>query len=237
MSEEKNTKRQTHGTRGAESRIPPKGRPEKSGKRRRRRNPRNSTNSDRSTKPVPNSVAKPVPTNGNHWSRAVTEPLQRSSRDDPRSGSRPLTKPPPPKPVRITYATVTKPISKPTVTTENPKGATYEFLRPHTQHTQHIPLTNYTPPRGNSFGRNSFGRNSSRDVWEYAYFRELLALRNIFINEMEKVYPGLDLRSPEFFDQFSNFAYTVSSKYISPYLEPLTERLEADYTRYLHSLH
>jgi hypothetical protein len=57
-------------------------------------------------------------------------------------------------------------------------------------------------------------------------------LRIIFINEMGKFKPN-DLRSPEFFDEFSNFVYTVSSRRISPYLEPLTERLEEDFSNFI----
>jgi hypothetical protein len=85
-------------------------------------------------------------------------------------------------------------------------------------------VTNYTPPRG---------RDSSRDTWEFAYFQHIVALRNIFIQNLGESSADLKyLHSTDFFDNFSQFIYDASSHYISPYLEKMPENLENDYFRY-----
>lgn len=92
--------------------------------------------------------------------------------------------------------------------------------------TQRHCVTNYTPPRG----------NSDRGAWELAYIRQLFELRRIFISGMKQISPDVDteyLLSAGFMDNFSQFIYEASSHYISPHLEPLTEKLEEAYEQYI----
>ena len=86
-------------------------------------------------------------------------------------------------------------------------------------------VTNYTPPHG----------NSSHNAWERAYFTHLVELRNIFISGMSSFISPTDreyMRSTEFFENFSQFIYDSSSKYISPYMENMTEEQEDEYFKY-----
>uniref|UniRef100_A0A6C0ELV7 Uncharacterized protein n=1 Tax=viral metagenome TaxID=1070528 RepID=A0A6C0ELV7_9ZZZZ len=86
-------------------------------------------------------------------------------------------------------------------------------------------VTNYVPPR----------ENDSDDIWEYSYFRELIQLRNIFIEGVEKIRPDLleYLHSPQFFLTFCRMVRKGSSGYIHRYLEDLTDEERDDYLHYV----
>ena len=88
-------------------------------------------------------------------------------------------------------------------------------------------MTNYTPCTNR-------GNNISRDSWELSYFEHLLYVHNMFLNTIKEINMELfeNLQTPDFFDHFSQYIFDNSSKYISPYLEELTDDTEQIYTRY-----
>ena len=141
-----------------------------------------------------------------------------------------ISQPPqPPQPVKPSYASMlsAKTNDDPKVSV-NTSGTVDEYDKTHVSHLPRRRLvTNYTPPRG---------RDRPHDTWEWAYFRHLLELREIFVSGMCFVNPNIDvetLYTPEFFENFSQFVYEASSRHISPYLEPLSERLLEEYSKYL----
>lgn len=85
-------------------------------------------------------------------------------------------------------------------------------------------VVNYVPPK----------RTSSYDSWEFAYFRELMQLRNVFIDGLASQYPHLIdyMTSPQFFHKFCRFIRKNSSGYITPHLEELNEVEQEDYWFY-----
>jgi hypothetical protein len=78
-------------------------------------------------------------------------------------------------------------------------------------------------------------RNSNHDSWERTYFKQLLDLRNIFIQGMVQNQPEMEqyLNSPHFFHRFTSFLYNNSSTKISEFIEPLSEDLENTYLEYM----
>lgn len=75
----------------------------------------------------------------------------------------------------------------------------------------------------------------SYNTWEYAYFEYLIELRNTFASKCIEFYPEdyNYVYSEEFFYKFVKFVYDHSSKTISPYLKPLSENVENQYSKYL----
>lgn len=74
-------------------------------------------------------------------------------------------------------------------------------------------------------------RYSGYDGWERAYFRELLELRNIYIERLGHQNVNY-LYSAQFQYKFNQFIYKNSSTTVTRFLEPLSTDLDNIYTEY-----
>jgi len=79
-----------------------------------------------------------------------------------------------------------------------------------------------------------WGGVASYDRWVYAYFGQLMDMRNIFVRTFAQETDCADeyLNSVEFFDLFTRMIYDHSSGKISRFLAPLTDDLENAYTEF-----
>jgi hypothetical protein len=110
-------------------------------------------------------------------------------------------------------------ISRPTEQCPDEPDAVVDFSKPRERKL----VTNYIPPSGN---------RSCYDTWEFFYYKELLALRDIYANHRIEGGDEEYYFSAKFLYKFAKFIYKSSSGYISPHLEPLSEELEEDYYHY-----
>jgi hypothetical protein len=118
------------------------------------------------------------------------------------------------------YADMLKKQSSESVTIDDERTIWYkptdERLRPRNV------VVNYIPPN----------RDSSYDAWQYAYYRHLIDLRNIFIEKMYNVVTTEQFdyyKSPEFFVKFCFMIYKNSSKYIPSDIDKLCPQDEKEY--------
>lgn len=90
----------------------------------------------------------------------------------------------------------------------------------------HKLVVNYIPDKG---------MKASFDAWEFAYFFRILEIRDIFVQGLLHTCPDLGnwVYSDEFLEKFSRFLYKYSSGNISPYMEPMNEKLEQAFSNYL----
>ena len=74
-------------------------------------------------------------------------------------------------------------------------------------------------------------RDSGYDGWERAYFRELLELRNIYIERLGEENVNY-LYSAQFQYKFNQFIYKNSSTTVTRFLEPISSDLDNIYREY-----
>ena len=76
--------------------------------------------------------------------------------------------------------------------------------------------------------------NNSYDAWEHTYFKHILDLHEIFMNDFRNLkIPDFDPCSASFLYTFGQFVRECSSGEISPYVDDLSEDLENFYCEYI----